>query len=999
MKLPRGFKRLVLTCLLLGTIFAAGSYTVHSSLFHSYLLSVLRRATGWNVSIRDSHLKLLRLRIFLDGVNAENAQKTVSVSAEHVRFDISAFSLIRGKIIVTDFDVDGPNVFVRKTDKPGNPIPADILQRLYSQFERSTLLQNVFIQDATATNLKLTLARTAVDGSLDTSDGFVGKAVIGLNPTLLGNLEASADIETTSGLFPPARKVALKASLARSGLTVDSLLFDSEKVTLTAKAKTNGDLKRGGIDLSGTLDVPSVLIGQLSFEAEADLKDGKADIKKVDAKLGDATFHASGQATFPDPGDLKKLRYDLPFEAKDLPLEAIFEKLKSPILGPAKGLGAVQGRLQGELPALKATAKAQIRDFRHGAMRSRLVEGTLDFHWPELDFEADIKPGEDGRLQGHAKGGVRFDQLIPYKSIKAMLKTVDLTFDDGTLQDIIPSAKVSGKLKGELHLKGLRTSAVGPGHAEVTQAHWFLGPVDRFVTDLDFKLGGLIVFTKTEFNAPNIEPILWPDGLTLDTTTSGIVRYEGRPADGLDLKGSYQIKEDYFHIESLVYRRGGSNLTGALHIAEGGGLDAKLKGELNLESLSSIPVLFHDMRGQTRLDLTASGTTREPLLRGTVDFLKDEIQLRGFPSIEAVEGRVVLDGSVLRPKLSGLLGDGRFNVEGSMGMKTFKPENFDLAFKGSDLSYSKPNAYRVDFDANVTLKGAMPSPKLSGRVDIVDALYTKPFQLRELVLKAFEEESTAEEADWDKTFEPWQLDLSVKHSGDLRIRNNIADIYLLADLQVGGTYGRPIIRGALTATEGQIFLFGDTFTLNEGRLEYIDPAHREPYLRITAEEDLPPLYTVFVELKGYLSNLQVNLTSTPGLPREDVLSLITTGHTQQELREAGLSRQAMGMGVLAGELTSAIGQPISRKTGLDVFRLEASESGQLSKLSVGKYVTDRLTLEFQSDFAPETAQRILQANYYLTDNILIKGTQIWENNQNGTGPRFNFNLSFRFRMF
>jgi hypothetical protein len=107
------------------------------------------------------------------------------------------------------------------------------------------------------------------------------------------------------------------------------------------------------------------------------------------------------------------------------------------------------------------------------------------------------------------------------------------------------------------------------------------------------------------------------------------------------------------------------------------------------------------------------------------------------------------------------------------------------------LSYARPNAYRVDFDANLTLKGRPASPKLSGRVDIVDALYTKPFQLRELVLKAFEEESPAEEAEWVKSFEAWQLDLAVKHSGDLRIRNNIADIYLLADLQVGGTYGRP----------------------------------------------------------------------------------------------------------------------------------------------------------------------------------------------------------------
>src|SRR5262249_10460535 len=101
---------------------------------------------------------------------------------------------------------------------------------------------------------------------------------------------------------------------------------------------------------------------------------------------------------------------------------------------------------------------------------------------------------------------------------------------------------------------------------------------------------------------------------------------------------------------------------------------------------------------------------------------------------------------------------------------------------------------------------------------------------------------------------------------------------------------------------------------------------------------------------------------------------------------------------LAGEITSAIEQPVARSTGLDVFRLEASESGRLSKVALGKNVTDRLTLEFQSDFAPETAQRTLQANYYLTDNILLKGTRIWESGSSGTAPKYNFNLSFRLRM-
>ena len=134
-------------------------------------------------------------------------------------------------------------------------------------------------------------------------------------------------------------------------------------------------------------------------------------------------------------------------------------------------------------------------------------------------------------------------------------------------------------------------------------------------------------------------------------------------------------------------------------------------------------------------------------------------------------------------------------------------------------------------------------------------------------------------------------------------------------------------------------------------------------------------------------------------PEVERLSGVGRSSVLYYARQAGISRQSLGTSVLAGEITSAIEGPIYRSTGLDVFRLEASESGQLSKVAVGKEVTDRLTLEFQSDFAPETAQRALQANYYLTDNILLKGRRVWESSQSDTTPHYNLNMSFRVRMY
>lgn len=993
--MSKGFKRLLFTCAVLTAVFGAIAGTLHSQRFHRHVLAVLRTATGWNISLRESKFSVLRGRAYLEGVRVENASGTISASADRVRFDVSALSIIRGKIIVTDFEVTHPEIAIIKTGLPKKQLPTDILQRIFARYEKSLLLQSLFLEDAKITDVHLSIT-DPFTGTV--KSGEIGKALISAHSTLLNQLRAEIDLQDTSDFFPKARSILLHATLGRRGLDVDTLRLDAEKVTLEVTAKLLGDLVRGSLEASGSLVLPTVLSDKLDFNVDATFKDRSAEIKTIKASLGKATFDGAGKAEFLDPGDLRKIKYDLPFEAKNLPLESIFGKLPSPILGPAKGVGNVKGRAQGELPDLKAKADATISDFHHGAMHARQVQGTLDFHWPELDWDADIKPGGSGRTEGHVKGGVAFTYLPPFKSVKAMLKSVDLFFSDGTLADILPTANVTGHLKGELHLRGAgrSTSAEGPGHAEVTNGHWFLGPVDSFVTDMVFKPGGLIIFTKTEFRAPNIEPILWPDALNLDTK-EGLVTYSGRPMPGLFVEGTYETKADVFKIDTLKYQRNGSDLTGSLVMRDGGGTEAKLKGTANLESLTSIPALFRGVRGPANLDLSLTGSSQNPQIHGWIDFRKNEVELRGFPSIENLEGRLTLEGPLVKPNLTGFLGDGRFQLGGNLTLNQFKPERFDLTLKGSDLSYSKPNAYRIDFDTDVRLSGAMPAPKLSGRVDIVDARYVKPFGLRELVLKPFEDES--EPDGWDKNLEDLELDLAIKHSGDLRIKNNIADIFLLADLHVDGTYGRPLIRGAFTATEGEIRLFGDTFTLTEGRLEYIDPAKKEPYLTLTAEEDLPPLYTVFVQLKGYLSNLDVNLSSTPSLPREDVLSLITTGHTQEELRQSGINRQSLGVGVLAGEITSALEQPIAKSTGLDVFRLEASESGQLSKVAVGKNVTDRLTLEFQSDFAPETAQRTLQANYYLTDNILLKGTRVWQSGQSGTTPRYNLNMSFRLRLY
>ncbi len=990
--MKKATKNLLASFLVLGLLFAAGSWTVHSTWFHQYLLSFLRKATGWNIAIEGSRIKILRGALELTGVTAKDPQGRFALSMPRLHLNASSLSIIRGKIIISELEIDRLDLVAHPSGEKMKITPERI-DRVFSQIEGSWWLQNLYIEDMMVRGFSLEVFPRPESDEKESRKCAVDEIRMGVSPTLLRHIDVGLHAKGLSGFLPPFQTVDMDATLKRHGLKLRQFAFSAPKVSLGVKAEADWKegLEEGELELSGNLEVPTVLSDTIGFSIEADSKGQKIALKSVKAGLEKASFEGKGEL------DLEDLKYSLGFKAKDLALESIFAKLKSPVLGPAKGIASVEGKAAGQFPRLQADAKASIQELRHGAMHAAHVEGTLKFHWPELDWEAEIAP-EGGPHQGQAKGGVAFKVLANPEyggKRKATLKSLDLGFQDASLKDLLPTQNVSGKLNGNLRLKGVEstTSVAGNGHARVTEGHWFLGDMDLLESDVAFYPKGKIVFTNSEIRVPAWSPLHWPHPLTLNTSGPSVL-FNGEPMQGFRVKGFYEKESAYFKIEDFDIRSAGNNLRGSLGLKRGGAVDGRAAGTANLENLAFFPAYFREARGPAKVDLTLSGTTKDPRLKGRVQLLGNEIDVRGYSGVTNLEGTIALDGDWISPQVTGFLGEGRFDLKGRVRTDHFRLQEFDLALKGSNLSLSKANTYRVDFDADVTLKGQIPGPRLEGRIDIVDGRYTKPFVVREFVMKPFEE--PPESQDLQKRLAPIVLNLRIRNSGDLRIRNNFADVLLQSDLQVEGTYGRPRIGGALTASEGTVELLGEKFTINEGRLDFIDPARKEPFLRLLAQQDIPPNYVIFVEVKGFLSNLEVGLSSNPPLPRDDIISLLSTGATQEQLRLTGQSRRSLGIGLLAGEITGLVERRVSRQTGLDVFRLEASESGSISKVAVGKYVTDRLTLEFQNDFAPQTAERTIQANYYLTDNILLKGYQAW---QSGSSPRFNFNISFRFRLY
>lgn len=980
--MTKGVKSLIISFSVLAFLFTVGITTLRSPVFQRYLLSIIEKRSGWKINFSDSRINFLRGIVVLYNPSAANREGKFHVAANHLLVDLSSLSAIRGKLIVTNIEIDKPTLLIESSQKKNEMISPNTIQEVFEKFEKSFFLKNVILDHVLIQNL-----------SVIPSQGkpfSLKRAVIKILPTFFQEASLEALLEKGEGVFS-FNTFDLALVIARNGFKLKNLQLDLPKLQLTLKGQGNGNLEKGSLTLEGTLSTPTVLSDILKFNLSASLDKKLATLKKIEAHLGQASL--MGKGTF----NLQKLNYDIPFTAKDLPLEAIFQKLNTAVLKPAKGTALVEGRALGQLPHLKIDAKATIENLEHGLIRVKKAWGTIGLDWPSLDWNASVQQG-DTRTQSVVKGGVLFKHIEGYEKLQTQLKPLDIQFEDTSLAELLPSLTMSGKLRGNLHLESAKQILVqGNAKMEVSGGHWFFGPVDSLTTEITFRPGGEIIFNKTAFKLPSFLPIQWSGAITLQTLEEGII-FSGTPTDAISFKGSYRKETGPFQINTIQIHQGNHRLQGNFTLFSDERISGHAKGSFNLGWLNYFPAFFRDENGETRLDLSFSGTSKNPLIQGQIDFLGDELALRGFSGqVSDLRGKLKINGSTIFPNLSGMLGDGEFKLDGHFTLNQWKPEDFDIAFKGRNLTLARPNIFRIDFDTEVLLKGRLPTPLLAGRIDIVDGRYIKKFILRDFVLKPFEEPT--EPAPWEESLKPLRLDLKIKNSGDMKIKNNVADFFLQTDLRVGGTFGQPRITGAVTTTEGTFYLLGTNFTLTEGRLEFLDPFQQEPYLTLMAQaaenSGIPSNYSVFVEIKGYLSNLDVTLSSNPALPREDIISLITLGLTQEEIRQRGQSKRSLSSGILASEITGILERPIAKSTGLDIFRLEASESGSISRLALGKNLTDRLTLEFMNDIDPKTAERIVQANYSLTDNVILKGNRSWTAS---TIPKYQFNILLRFRL-
>jgi len=690
--------------------------------------------------------------------------------------------------------------------------------------------------------------------------------------------------------------------------------------------------------------------------------------------------------------DILKKKISLKGSGTNFPMEFLFDKFRNPHFHPLFGRSDVTASFDGWAREFQAKVKGTTRQGGYKPIVAELVETDLEATYDRMNFKWRVIQG--GRQTGTADLNIRLGKKVGDESRP---KDIDLVarLERHPLAASLSQVGLSGTGGGDLTIKGSYLSFTGKASAQITDGKWFALPFDDASANMDISRKK-IIFRDIRLTLQKLKPIVFPQPLTMDLIEGGL-RLWGTPDPSLTLDIGYQYAPKRWQIKKLSYADAASSskmdVTGS--IASGGGINLSADGSVDLKVLTPLGFLVREAEGPADIKLTAEGSASNPGLRGKIEFKNCVISPRKIRlPVAGVKGNVVFEGhSINFDNLTGEVEDGRFELKGSVQHSGFKISNADLTLNGKDMRYrADDGSFRMEFDGNLALTGPFPEPLLAGDITILDAKYTKDFNILESITKSAAEAKVIREREIQ--FSP-RLDLRVRNTGDLFIKNNVGDIGLRSDLTIRGTRKTPQIGGTVNVTEGKIHYMGMEFDITRGFVEFRESSEN-PYIEVEGQREIN-IYNVTIAVHGNIDNLAMDLSATSPsgqLEKKDVISLIAFGMTEMERQQVtAQTGQQFGMAMAAQQLTHVVERPITKFAHLDTFRLEAADPTKqsISRIKVGKQLSDRLSVDLATDINTQDATQTVTGEYLFTDNLLLKGSQ----SSNG---RYEIDGAIRFRL-
>ncbi len=412
--------------------------------------------------------------------------------------------------------------------------------------------------------------------------------------------------------------------------------------------------------------------------------------------------------------------------------------------------------------------------------------------------------------------------------------------------------------------------------------------------------------------------------------------------------------------------------------------------ETNILGFAPLPS-GHKLIGYLDGNMYVTGNLDSPNISGDIVVNKTEYKYKQYGiKLKNIAAKIFFHGQNI--SINNFKANDQFGnlIEGSGKFSIANKFPFSFDFQTDKFSFISTPYIQGESSGHILVSGDMNKGLAKGRFDLGPMEIKIPERFSEdiptiNVTKILEQNKAIN----IKEIKPYmlELDLNLNAKNQVYVRGWGVDTLIAGELKVTNNINDIHISGKLESQKGKYQEFGKLLNVKTGVLRFDGPIKPSPYLNIVGYTSVNGV-EIRVILSGSIFTPDVSIESTPFLTQENALSLLLFGKNPNNISAVQAWSLADGMRRLSGHGGGFDALALGRKLLMvDDISVKNNEDDNTSVVGVGKYITDKIYLEFEQN--ADTNKTKTKIEVQITPKIYIEGVNA-ENGANSVGVNWRF---------